>query len=149
MLGVHRMGLFTSKGAKKKKKSAPPSPKHTLEGYCTAALRASDFAKALDWGHWKCKAIFICDASEHKWIQPDSQIRDKHQEASLPRVQSQLQMFFFVQIVVCLCCVQSVAPAGCTGGSCYFIACGSSGLLVCMSFLFRITMEKHFLKLPG
>lgn len=57
-------------------------------------------------------------------------------------------MFFFVQIVVCLCCVQSVAPAGCTGGSCYFIACGSSGLSLWMSCLFRVTMEKTFLEAP-
>lgn len=85
MLGVHRMGLFTSKRAKKKK-SAPPLPKHTPEGYCTAVLRASDFGKALDWGHWECKAVFICGALEHKWNEPDSQTGDKHREASLPRV---------------------------------------------------------------
>lgn len=54
-------------------------------------------------------------------------------------------MFFFVQMAVCVCCV---APAGCTGGSCYFIACGSSGLLVWMASLLGITMGKHFLELP-
>lgn len=70
----------------KQKKSAPPSPKHIPESHCSAALRASDFGKALDWGHWECKAAFMCDALEHKWNEPNSQIRDKHQEASLPRV---------------------------------------------------------------
>lgn len=71
---------------KRKKKSAPPSPKHIPEGYCTAALRASDFGKALDLGHWECKAVFICVALENKWNEPNSQIRGKHRGASLPRV---------------------------------------------------------------